>query len=170
MGNKKGFSLIELLITVAIILIIAAIALPNLLRARISANESSAASSMRTIATAETSYNTAYPAVGYPASLGILGPADSGCTAGASPANACIIDLVLALGTKSGYAFTAVQVAPVAPATVATQFVGTAVPLSNSTGIKGFCVAEDNVVRYINPAGPPADHGTCLGAGYDPIQ
>jgi prepilin-type N-terminal cleavage/methylation domain-containing protein len=167
MGNKKGFSLIELLITVAIILIIAAIALPNLLRARISANESSAAASLRTIVTADSSYSTAYPAVGYAASLGSLGPADAACTAGATSTNACIIDFVLSKGTKSGYSFTASQIGAAAPYV---QFVGTGVPMSTTTGVKGFCATEDNVVRFITPAGPAADHPTCLGATYSPIQ
>jgi len=166
MGNKKGFSLIELLITVAIILIIAAIALPNLLRARISANESSAAASVRTIVTAESSYSVAYPSVGYAASLATLGPSASACSTPTSD-NACIIDFVLSQGTKSGYSFTASQVGAAAPYV---QFVGTGVPVSTTTGVKGFCAAEDNVVRFISPAGTAADHATCLGSTYSPIQ
>ena len=65
MRRNQGFSLIELLIVVAIILIIAAIAIPNMLRAKMAANESSAVGSLRTINTAMSSYQTTYPTVGY---------------------------------------------------------------------------------------------------------
>ena len=78
--KQKGFSLIELLIVVAIILIIAAIAIPNLMRARMSANEASAVGSVRSINTAEISYNAAYSNLGFATTLAFLGgPAGAAC-------------------------------------------------------------------------------------------
>ena len=101
----KGFSLIELLIVVAIILIIAAIAIPNLMRARMAANDSSAAASERTTVTGEIGYFAAYPTVGYTSLAGLGGA--SPCTP--APATGCLIDNNLATdgagGGKSGYKF-----------------------------------------------------------------
>ena len=100
--DSKGFSLIELLIVVAIILIIAAIAIPNLLRSRIAANQASAIGSIRNLNTAEITYSSSY-GLGFTSTLAQLGPPASGPV---SASAAGLIDSVLASGTKSGYSFT----------------------------------------------------------------
>jgi len=148
MRKQKGFSLIELLIVVAIILIIAAIAIPNLLRARIAANESSAVASVRTINTGMISYNSAYPTVGFAAALVNLGPGGvtTACpTAGPTSTASCLIDGQLASGIKSGYTFTAVGSG--GPPASAYQAIATP-QTANQTGVRYFCSFADAVVRY----------------------
>jgi type IV pilus assembly protein PilA len=99
--KQKGFSLIELLIVVAIILIIAAIAIPNLLRSKIAANQASAVGSLRTLNTSCIAYSTSYGT--FPAALTNMGPVASGSTASSTSAD--LIDSVLSAGVKSGYTF-----------------------------------------------------------------
>lgn len=167
MQRDKGFSLIELLIVVAIILIIAAVAIPNLIRARIAANESSAVSSVRTIMTAEAAYATTYPDVGYAPALSNL-TGSPPCLA--SSTTACLIDTVLAGGTKAGYVFNAVGGTPTALGVNTSFSIGAAPYAPNVSGVRRFCGQNDNVIHYDFNPGLSSTVPTATDCGNPPFD
>jgi type IV pilus assembly protein PilA len=152
-NNQKGFSLIELLMVVAIILIIAAIAIPNLLQARVAANEASAVASLRTINTAMITYVSSYPAVGYAPTLTALG--GTSCEP-ADETSACLIDTQLASGSKSGYSFSLTTTG----ANPADQYFVVGMPVAGN-GNRSFCSTE-SANLYFDPSGAAIpDHDSC---------
>jgi type IV pilus assembly protein PilA len=142
--SVAGFSLMELLIVVAIILIIAAIAIPSLIRARISANEAAAVENCRTITTAEAIYYTTY-GIGFSASLANLKTP----TSGSPTSNAAdLIDSVLASGTKSGYTVTYASNTPDPSGYFQNYNLNADPVISNVTGIRHFFTNEPAVIRW----------------------
>jgi type IV pilus assembly protein PilA len=156
MKKQKGFSLIELLIVVAIILIIAAIAIPNLIKSKMAANEASAVGSVRTLNTGEVNYAASCPAIGFSSTLVELNTG-AVCAGGTG-----IIDAVLAAGNKSGYVFAYLPAkggdglydtytSSATPATVGT------------TGQRMFCSSQTGVIQYTLSGA-----GCVAGAGGSP--
>ena len=153
MRNKeKGFSLIELLIVVAIILIIAAIAIPNLLRAKIAANQASAVGSLRTLNTACIAFSTSYGQ--FPTALSALGPVGSGT---ASSTSADLIDSVLSGGTKSGYTFSYAASSPYQAYTIIAKPITAA-----TTGQNSYFTDQSGVIRVDTSGATPSESSTPL--------
>jgi len=149
--NSKGFSLIELLIVVAIILVIAAMAIPNLIRSKISANEASAISSMRTINTAQTTYDITYPQYGYASSLSQLAFPATGQAVDQNAAG--LLDWVIGCPTqpcnKSGYLFSIVNPSG---SPVVSYGINSSPTVPGTTGVRGFCSNQLSNMLY-DPTG-----------------
>lgn len=151
MRKQKGFSVVELMIVLAIIMIITAIAVPRLLSARISANEAAAVSGTRTLVIAEMQYQASYPSIGYAPKIANL--AGTSC-ASPNSMNACLIDQSMANASpKEGYVY--------GVAGNASGFSVGGYPVSvGYTGNQSFCALEDGV---IHSDGTGADNNATCG-------
>jgi type IV pilus assembly protein PilA len=151
--DDEGFTLIELLIVMSVMLILMTLGIPQLLKLRKNANETSAIQSVRTIENAELQYNSAYPANGFACTLPALGgDPKSGAP---SAQGAQLIENALATGQKAGYTFalTNCNKVTVNNQDMYTSFEVTAVPQNiGRTGDRGFCADENNQIRF-DPAG-----------------
>jgi type IV pilus assembly protein PilA len=169
MGRLKGDGMataglimgyLSIVVGIIPIMIIAAIAIPSLLRSRITANTSAAVSSVRTVNTAQVIYSTTYPAAGYAKSLVALGPGqppvECANSSNATAEHACLIDATLGCNfrtwcVKEGYRYNVTGICP--DTGPCSDYVITATPITSTTGTKSFCSTNDSVIRY--QTGPP---------------
>jgi prepilin-type N-terminal cleavage/methylation domain-containing protein len=165
MARQRGFTLLELMIVVVLILVIAAIAIPSMREAQIHANEASAVGSIRAINQVEVQYQATYG--GYAASLSNLGGADP-CTKSAE--TACLLDQSLAGGTKSGYRFVVVGGSP-SGGLNASYVVGAAPEVFDRTGKRLFCSTDKNVIRTdLNSSGSTIPPGAEQCASFSALK
>jgi type IV pilus assembly protein PilA len=149
--KSKGFSLIELLVVVAIILIIAAISIPNLLRSRMLASQAAAVSALRNINNSEATYIAQFGSLGYADSLVKLGPGTP-----CDSTHACLVDELIGCVTqpcaKSGYGYFLISTSTAAPIV---DYASTATALAwGGSGLENYCSMDDNVLRQqISPPG-----------------
>ncbi len=132
--TARGFSLVELMVVVMVILVIAAIAIPSFVHARMKANEASAVSSLNVIRTAELMYSQTYPEEGFAPTLAVLGPNSTDCEHPSKSASCLIVDEDLASGVKNGYSFDIAAPSMIRPSG---DFTATATPQAG--GISGRC-------------------------------
>lgn len=140
MDRQRGFSIIELLIVVAILMVLAAIAIPSMIRAKIAANEAAAVANIRTITSAQISYKIFYPNVGYAAKIADLGPSGNGLP---SPTAACLLNQTLGAAPfqANGYTYSSLG--------DDSHFEVYANPSTpGQTGIRSFCTDTPGVIYY----------------------
>jgi len=171
--KQKGFSLIELLIVVAIIIIIVTMAIPRISSAKMAANETAAVTSLTAINRSQISYQTTYPTKGFADSLSALGigalSANGTCVP--SPMNACLIDPNLSSGVKLGYRF-AMQAGTQVNNINMTYGAGAAPLAYNSSGVRLFCTTEEQQIRFdanVNGSTNPPSPQQCTGGGFSPL-